>query len=132
MPAATADTSANPLPAPLQFYKDREIAPYMTFHGGRLAGAQRTAERRRLQPLAEGLEDQARPDGVRHGLRQRVLHARSMARLVGERGRVLAVDIQPEMLSLLDKQAKGKKIKNVEPRLEHARRSEPARRTRST
>ena len=38
-----------------------------------------------------------------------------MARLVGDKGRVLAVDIQPEMLSLLDKQVKGKKIKNVEP-----------------
>ena len=38
-----------------------------------------------------------------------------MARLVGDKGRVLAVDIQPEMLSLLDKQLKGKHIKNVDP-----------------
>ena len=32
-PAPAADTTADPLPAPLQFYKGREIAPYMTFHG---------------------------------------------------------------------------------------------------
>jgi ubiquinone/menaquinone biosynthesis C-methylase UbiE len=38
-----------------------------------------------------------------------------LARLVGENGRVLAVDIQPEMLHLLDERAKAEQIANVEP-----------------
>jgi ubiquinone/menaquinone biosynthesis C-methylase UbiE len=38
-----------------------------------------------------------------------------LARLVGERGRVLAVDIQPEMLHLLDARAKETGITNIEP-----------------
>src|SRR5262245_11853168 len=37
-----------------------------------------------------------------------------LARLVGEKGRVLAVDIQPEMLTLLKERAAGENIKNIE------------------
>jgi ubiquinone/menaquinone biosynthesis C-methylase UbiE len=38
-----------------------------------------------------------------------------LARLVGENGKVLAVDIQPEMLHLLAERAKSEQIDNVEP-----------------
>lgn len=38
-----------------------------------------------------------------------------MARLVGPQGRVLAVDIQPEMLRLLQARAAEENIKNIEP-----------------
>jgi ubiquinone/menaquinone biosynthesis C-methylase UbiE len=38
-----------------------------------------------------------------------------LARLVGEKGKVLAVDIQPEMLSLLNQRVKQAGIANVEP-----------------
>jgi ubiquinone/menaquinone biosynthesis C-methylase UbiE len=37
-----------------------------------------------------------------------------LARLVGEGGRVLAVDIQPEMLHMLDERAKAEQIANIE------------------
>jgi len=37
-----------------------------------------------------------------------------LARLVGETGRVLAVDIQPEMLHMLDERAKAEQIGNIE------------------
>jgi ubiquinone/menaquinone biosynthesis C-methylase UbiE len=37
-----------------------------------------------------------------------------LARLVGEEGRVLAVDIQPEMLHMLDERAKAEMIDNIE------------------
>ena len=37
-----------------------------------------------------------------------------LARLVGPEGRVLAVDIQPEMLHMLDERAKAEKIDNIE------------------
>jgi len=38
-----------------------------------------------------------------------------LAKLVGEQGKVLAVDIQPEMLHLLDERAKAEQITNIEP-----------------
>ena len=38
-----------------------------------------------------------------------------LARLVGDKGRVLAVDIQPEMLRLLSARARQDEIKNIEP-----------------
>jgi ubiquinone/menaquinone biosynthesis C-methylase UbiE len=37
-----------------------------------------------------------------------------LARLVGKTGRVLAVDIQPEMLRLLEENSKGHALKNIE------------------
>ncbi len=37
-----------------------------------------------------------------------------MARLVGQAGKVLAVDIQPEMLRLLEERAKNERIDNIE------------------
>lgn len=41
-------------------------------------------------------------------------HALRLAPLVGEKGKILAVDIQQEMLDLIDKKAKKEKIANVE------------------
>ncbi|HVT27804.1 MAG TPA: methyltransferase domain-containing protein [Lacipirellulaceae bacterium] len=38
-----------------------------------------------------------------------------LAKLVGEHGRVIAVDIQPEMLNLLKERAAAAKITNIEP-----------------
>jgi ubiquinone/menaquinone biosynthesis C-methylase UbiE len=42
-------------------------------------------------------------------------HAFRMAPLVGEKGKVLAVDIQQEMLDIIAKRAKEKNVANVEP-----------------
>lgn len=41
-------------------------------------------------------------------------HTFQLSPLVGETGKVLAVDIQPEMLALIKDKAKAKKVKNVE------------------
>jgi ubiquinone/menaquinone biosynthesis C-methylase UbiE len=38
-----------------------------------------------------------------------------LARLVGEHGKVLAVDIQPEMLHMLNERAKAENLANIEP-----------------
>ena len=104
----------DPLPPPLQFYKGREIAPYMTFHGADwLVRKERQAEEdctKLLKALKLKPGQTVCDMGCGNGF-----YTLKMARLVGDKGRVLAVDIQPEMLSLLDKQLKGKHIKNVEP-----------------
>jgi ubiquinone/menaquinone biosynthesis C-methylase UbiE len=41
-------------------------------------------------------------------------HALRLAKLVGVKGRVLAVDIQPQMLRMLQARAKAEKIENIE------------------
>ncbi len=38
-----------------------------------------------------------------------------LAKAVGEKGKVLAVDIQPEMLDLIRERAKARKIDNIKP-----------------
>jgi ubiquinone/menaquinone biosynthesis C-methylase UbiE len=42
-------------------------------------------------------------------------HTFRMAKLVGPRGKVYAVDIQPEMLAIIRGRMKAEKVKNVEP-----------------
>lgn len=110
-----ADTAPEkPLPPPLQFYKEREIAPYMTFHGADwLVRKERQSEEdcaKLLKALKLKPGQTVCDMGCGNGF-----YTLKMSRLVGDKGRVLAVDIQPEMLSLLDKQIKGKHIKNIDP-----------------
>ena len=104
----------DPLPPPLQFYKDREIAPYMTFHGAEWLVRRERQDEEDCAKLIKALHVKPGQTVCDMGCGNGFYTIR-LARQVGERGRVLAVDIQPEMLSLLDKQVKGKKIKNVEP-----------------
>jgi ubiquinone/menaquinone biosynthesis C-methylase UbiE len=111
---ATDTTPEKPLPPPLQFFKGREIAPYMTFHGADwLVRKERQSEEdcaKLLKALKLKPGQTVCDMGCGNGF-----YTLKMSRLVGDKGRVLAVDIQPEMLSLLDKQIKGKHIKNVDP-----------------
>ncbi len=110
-----ADEAADdePLPPPLQFYKGREIAPFMTFHGADwLVRKERQAEEdctHLLKALKLKPGQTVCDMGCGNGF-----YTLKMARQVGDRGKVLAVDIQPEMLSLLDKQLQGKHIENVD------------------
>jgi ubiquinone/menaquinone biosynthesis C-methylase UbiE len=111
---AAKEAAAASLPTPLQFYKDREIAPYMTFHGADWLMRKERQSEEDCNRLIKALKIKPGQTVCDMGCGNGFYTIR-MARMVGERGRVLAVDIQPEMLSLLDKQVKGKKIKNVEP-----------------
>ena len=75
----------------------------------------------------EGRDKEERPDvvleemGLKEGLTVAEIgtgtgyFARRIARAVGPTGKVLAVDIQPEMLSLLEKYAEDEGIKNIVP-----------------
>jgi len=102
------------LPPPLQFYKGREIAPYMTYQGAEWLSRKTRQQEEDCTLLLKALKikpGQVVCDmGCGNGF-----YTLRMARLVGDKGRVLAVDIQPEMLSMLDKHLKGKHIENVEP-----------------
>jgi len=118
--APRADASAEPPiasadpHAPDGTFEGRPIAPTMSFLGADwLTRSERDAEE---DPDALHRELALRPGqtacdiGTGNGY-----HAIRMARAVGPRGKVLAVDVQPEMLELLREQVAGAGADNVEP-----------------
>ncbi len=97
-----------------KFYMGREIALIM---GHEAAGWLDRPEREKEEQPAKLLEIlQLRPDEVVAdvGAGSGYLTFRLAAKLTGK-GKVLAVDIQPEMLALIRKKAKDAGVKNVEP-----------------
>ena len=80
-----------------------------------VADARVARPRRRLRDDARRARRSAGPDRLRHGLRQRLLHAAAGASSSATSGKVIAVDIQREMLGLLKDRAAAEKIDNIEP-----------------
>jgi ubiquinone/menaquinone biosynthesis C-methylase UbiE len=110
---ASSATEAK-LPRPLKRYKGRTIAPTMTYHG---APWLTRAERAREEDTAKLLEELRIEQGMTvcdlgcgNGY-----YTLDLARQVGSNGKVLAVDIQPEMLHLLVERAKQAGVENIEP-----------------
>ena len=104
---------AEKLPPPLTHYMGREIAQTMHFLGAEwLMREERDREEDGKTMLAAL--------GVKEGMTVCDLGAGNgyytlpLARMAGEKGRVLAVDIQPEMLEMLKKRADKESIKNIE------------------
>lgn len=96
------------------FYLGREIAPVMGFRAA--SWLERTEREKEEEPakLIEAL-------GLKPGMVVADVGAGSgyhsflMAPLVGEKGKVLAVDVQPEMLNLIKARSKKQNVTNVEP-----------------
>lgn len=95
-------------------YMGREIAQVMTYHGAAwLERAERMQEERpdRVVPELELKEGMTVADvGAGTGY-----YSRRMAERVGRSGTVYAVDIQPEMLKLLEREMARRGISNVKP-----------------
>lgn len=97
-----------------KFYMDREIAYVMGF--GAAPWLERP-EREREEQLTKMVKSLKLKPGMvvaDVGAGSGVISLR-MARFVGAKGKVLAVDIQEEMLELLSKKLEQRKVKNVEP-----------------
>ena len=97
-----------------KFYMDREIAQVM---GHEAAGWLERPEREKEEAptkLIEALKFKQGDVVADVGAGSGYLSFR-IAEVVGEKGKVLAEDIQPEMLDLINKKMKEKKITNVEP-----------------
>jgi ubiquinone/menaquinone biosynthesis C-methylase UbiE len=112
--AVLAHAAAQEAAAPAaRFYKGREIAQTMHYEGA----AWLTRESRQRE---EDCETMLAALGVKPG--QTVcdmgcgngFYSLELARLVGENGKVLAVDIQREMLQMLKERAADEKITNIE------------------
>ncbi|HET6883859.1 MAG TPA: class I SAM-dependent methyltransferase [Pirellulales bacterium] len=102
------------VPPPLTEYKGRAIAPTMTYHGADwLTRAEREREehcRTMIKALNLKAGDTVCDMGCGNGF-----YTLKLAKLVGKSGRVLAVDIQPEMLHLLELRKKNAGLTNIEP-----------------
>ncbi|HQU43668.1 MAG TPA: methyltransferase domain-containing protein, partial [Pirellulales bacterium] len=108
---ASGQTAA--VPPPLTEYKGRTIAPTMTYHGADWLIRQSREKEEHCRTLLKALKLQPGETvcdmGCGNGF-----YTLKMAKLVGKTGRVLAVDIQPEMLHLLELRAKEQGLNNIE------------------
>jgi ubiquinone/menaquinone biosynthesis C-methylase UbiE len=112
--AAEPNDSTAVIPPPLTEYKDRRIA--QTMHYGGAPWLIRESRERE-----EDCTAMLKQLGLKSGMTVcdmgcgNGFYALPMAKSVGNDGRVLAVDIQPEMLRLLQSRAAEAKVTNVEP-----------------
>jgi|SRR5262245_52769862 len=96
-----------------KFYMGREIAQVMSFHGASwLERPERDQEEHtsKLLPPLKIKEGAAVVDmGAGSGY-----YTFRLAEIVGPKGKVYAVDIQPEMLAIISKRMKEKNVKHIE------------------
>lgn len=108
-----AEAGAAEFPPPLTHYQGREIAPFMTYHGASWLVRPERQREEDCEALLAALDvrpGQAVSDlGCGNGF-----YTLQLGRLVGPQGRVLAVDIQPEMLRLLESAVEEAELTNVE------------------
>jgi cyclopropane fatty-acyl-phospholipid synthase-like methyltransferase len=106
--------STEKIPPPQKFYKGREIAQTMHYLGAPWLVRESREREEECTTLLKAL--QIKPGqticdmGCGNGF-----YTLKLAPMVGDSGQVLAVDIQPEMLSLLQKRAKAAKLSNIKP-----------------
>jgi ubiquinone/menaquinone biosynthesis C-methylase UbiE len=102
--------------APPKFYQGREIAQTMHYLGAPWLTRESREREEDCKTLLAALKvkpgDTVCDMGCGNGF-----YTLKLAKLVGKDGRVVAVDIQPEMLELLKATAKAEKITNIEPAL---------------
>jgi ubiquinone/menaquinone biosynthesis C-methylase UbiE len=107
-------SAADDLPPALTEYKGRTIAPYMTFHGADWLTRESRENEEHCKTLIKALQlksgEVVCDMGCGNGF-----YTLKIAKLVGKSGRVLAVDIQPEMLHMLELRTKKSGVTNVEP-----------------
>ena len=96
-----------------KFYLGREIAMVMTFHGAPWLERPEREEEERLSELVRELKLQPGQVVADVGAGSGVI-TMMMAHEVGPTGKVMAVDIQQEMLDLLGDKLKNRDIQNIE------------------
>src|SRR5438874_10824314 len=109
-PAAAQDKL---VPPPVKEYKGREIAQTMHYLGAPWLTRESRDREEDCKTLLAALKlkpgDTVCDLGCGNGF-----YSLKLAKIVGERGRVLAVDIQRELLKLLKDRAAAEKITNIE------------------
>lgn len=107
---------AEQLPPALTHYKGREIAQTMHFLGAEWLVRDSREREERCSLMLTNL-------GIKPGMTicdmgcGNGFYSVKLAKMVGPEGKILAVDIQPEMLELLKQRAAQEKLENIEPTL---------------
>ena len=96
-----------------KFYQGREIAQVMSFHGAHWLERPEREEEERLSALVKLLKLSPGMHVADVGAGSGVISI-LMAREVGEKGKILAIDVQKEMLELLGDKLNRIGLKNVE------------------
>lgn len=113
-PQAYPQQAEGKLPPPRDEYQGRSIAQTMSYHGAPWLIRETRDEEENPRKLIDALQvkkGQTVADvGCGNGF-----YSLQLAKLVGPKGRVLAVDIQPEMLELLRQRADEAGIHNIQP-----------------
>lgn len=113
MPFAAAEEEV-PIPPPVERYMGREIAQTMHYLGAPWLTRESRQREEDCQTLLAALKLQPGSTvcdmGCGNGF-----YTVPLARLVGDDGRVIAVDIQREMLELLKDRAAAERLGNIEP-----------------
>ena len=108
-----ASPPTQPVPQPLTRYMGREIAQTMHWAGAGWLTREEREKEEDCTTMVKQLKVQPGQTvcdlGAGNGF-----YTLWLAKLVGEKGRVLAVDIQPEMLEMLKQRAQQEKISNIE------------------
>ncbi|MBS0207895.1 MAG: class I SAM-dependent methyltransferase [Planctomycetes bacterium] len=113
-PGSSALFAAERIPPRQTHYLGRVIAPAMSYHGADWLLRDTREQEEDCQRLLRALQVAAGQTvcdmGCGNGF-----YTLPLAKLVGERGTVYAVDIQPEMLTLLRARTKQERVVNVKP-----------------
>lgn len=110
---APTTAPASTEPAPLKFYMGREIARTMHYTGAEWLIRESRDREEDCTTMLKQLNLKPGQTVVDFGCGNG-FYTLKMAKLVAPNGKVLAVDIQPEMLNLLRKRATEQKIDNIE------------------
>lgn len=111
---AFAQEEDSSIPPARETYKGRTIAKFMSYHGADWLTRDSREEQERCSMLLNNM-------GLKRGMVVCDLgvgngfYALQIAQLIGPKGQVIGVDIQPEMLDLLRKRLEKDKIDNVTP-----------------
>lgn len=97
-----------------KFYLGREIAPVMGFQGAGWLERKEREQEEAPDQLLKALELKPGMKVVDLGAGSG-FHTFRMAAVVGEKGKVFAVDVQKEMLDIIKARMKKDKVANVEP-----------------
>src|SRR5262245_19456340 len=112
--SVAASRGEEPIPPALETYKGRTIATTMHYLGApwltRESREREEACSRLLRILRVKPGQTVCDMGCGNGF-----YTFKLAQMVGDKGKVVAVDIQPEMLDLLRERAKEEGIRNIEP-----------------
>lgn len=113
---SSASEDGTSIPPPLQEYQGREIAQTMHYLGAPWLTRDSREREEDCSTLLKALDvqpgDAVADIGCGNGF-----YTLQLAKLVGPKGKVYAIDIQREMLEFLKDEAKARRITNIEPLL---------------